>query len=190
MLVTCISWVSGQTQDQYGTESFFFQFLSCCISLLTAVGSRSGDKVLKACPSGHAASSCWLRAYVRGSGLPGTRLSLLSCLSSGFLPSQWSTAPWSSEQRTPPCATAILFSRLLLPSILLVSCAKSSDNLLLRMLSPSLGNVPAFAPVELSLTFPLLLVLRLGLNSPSHNLGGLRSSAQFAFHQLSVIRST
>ena len=52
------------------------------------------------------------------------------------------------------------------------------------------GMMPAFAPVELSRTFPLLLVLRLGLNSPSHNLGGLRSSAQFAFHQLSVIRST
>ena len=71
-----------------------------------------------------------------------------------------------------------------------VSCDKSSDNSLLRMFSPSLGNVPAFAPVELSLTFPRLLVLRLGLNSLSHNLGGLPSSAQFAFHQFSVIRST
>ena len=138
----------------------------------------------------HALSSCWLRAYMRGSGSPGTPLSLLSCLSSGFLPSQWSTLPWSSEQRTPPCATAILFMRPLPSLFLLFSCARSSGNSLLRMFSPSLGNVPAIAPVELSLTFPLLLVLRLGLNSPSHNLGGLRSSAQFAFHQLSVIRST
>ena len=31
------------------------------------------------------------------------------------------------------------------------------------------GMMPAFAPVELSRTFPLLLVLRLGLNSPSQN---------------------
>ena len=69
-------------------------------------------------------------------------------------------------------------------SFLLVSCARSSDNSLLRMFSPSLGNVPASAPVEFSLTFPLLLVLRLGLNSLSHNLGGLPSSAQFAFRRL------
>ena len=49
-----------------------------------------------------------------------------------------------------------------------VACARSSDNLLLRMFSPSLGNVSVSAPVELSLTFPRLLVLRLGLNSHSH----------------------
>ena len=53
-----------------------------------------------------------------------------------------------------------------LSSFLLVSFARYVNNSLLRMFSPSLGNVPAFAPVELSLTFPHLLVLRLGLNSP------------------------
>ena len=37
---------------------------------------------------------------------------------------------------------------------------------------------------ELSLTFPRLLVLRLGLNSHSHKPGGLPSSAQFAFRRL------
>ena len=168
----------------------FFSFYHAAYPCLRQSVAVAVIRCLRHAPFGHAASSCWLRAYVRGSGLPGTPLSLLSCLSSGFPLSQWSTAPWSSEQRTPPCATATVFRRPLPSSFILVPCARSSDNSLLRMFSPSLGNVPAFAPVELSLTFLLLLVLRLGLNSPSHNLGGLRSSAQFAFHQLSVIRST
>ena len=51
---------------------------------------------------------------------------------------------------------------------LLALFARSADNLLLRTFSPSLGNVSVSAPVELSLTFPRLLVLRLGLNSHSH----------------------
>ena len=41
--------------------------------------------------------------------------------------------------------------------------ARSADNWLLRMFSP-LGDVFVSAPVELSLTFLRLLVLRLGLN--------------------------
>ena len=50
--------------------------------------------------------------------------------------------------------------------------ARSADNWLLRMFSP-LGDVFVSAPVELSLTFLRLLVLRLGLNSHSHKHGGL-----------------
>ena len=66
----------------------------------------------------------------------------------------------------------------------LVLFARYSENLLLRKSSPSLGNVSGSAPVELFLTLPRLLVLRLGLNSHSHKLGGLPSSAQFAFRRL------
>ena len=52
--------------------------------------------------------------------LPGHRL-LFFLASSGFPPLPWSTAPWSSEQRTPPCATATVFSRPL-PSFFLLPC--------------------------------------------------------------------
>ena len=47
--------------------------------------------------------------------------------------------------------------------------ARSADNLLLRMFSPSLrGCVCLCSRPQLSLTFPRLLVPRLGLNSHSH----------------------
>ena len=52
--------------------------------------------------------------------LPGHRL-LFFLASSGFPPFPWSTAPWSSEQRTPPCATATVFRRPL-PSFFLPPC--------------------------------------------------------------------
>ena len=52
--------------------------------------------------------------------LPGHRL-LFFLASSAIPPLPWSTAPWSSEQRTPPCATATVFSRPL-PSFFLPPC--------------------------------------------------------------------
>ena len=47
----------------------------------------------------------------------------------------------------------------------LVFLVRPIDNMLLRLLSPPLGVVLVSAPVELSFTFLLLLVLRWGLNS-------------------------
>ena len=113
---------------QVGGHQNFFCFYHAAYPCLRQSVAVAVMRRLRRAPFGHAASSCWLRAYVRGSGPPGTPLSLLSCLSSGFLPSQWSTAPWSSEQRTPPCATAILFRRPLPSFFLLFSCARSSGN--------------------------------------------------------------
>ena len=115
--------------------------------------------------------------------LPGHRFFFssfsLSCFFSGFFLVLWLAVPWTSEQRTPPCTTATFPV-----GHFLVLFARSADNLLLRSFSPSLGNVSVSAPVELSLTFPRLLVLRLGLSSHSHKPGGLPSSAQFAFRRL------
>ena len=101
--------------------------------------------------------------------LPGHRFSLFFFFSffSGFFLVLWLAVPCTSEQRTPPCTTAT-FS----VGHILVLFARSADNLLLRTFSPSLGNVSVSAPVELSLTYPHLLVLRLGLNSHSHKPGG------------------
>ena len=144
---------------------------SCCISLLTPVGSLSGDEVLKACPT-WACRKQLLAPRIRAGFRPSRDTAF-----SSFLPplafllfrGQLLLGPQSSVRRR---VRLLPFSvgHFLPSSFLLVSCARSSDNSLLRMFSPSLGNVPAFAPVELSLTFPRLLVLRLGLNSPSHNL--------------------
>ena len=97
----------------------FFCFFHAAYPCLRQSVAIAVMRCLRHAPLGHAASSCWLRAYVPGSGPPGTPLSLLSCLSSGFPPSPWSTAPWSSEQRTPPCATATVFSRPLPSSLFL-----------------------------------------------------------------------
>ena len=64
-----------------GTK-FFFDTILAVLSFLTvktlAVSSRGGEEALKACaPFGACvASSCWLCAYVRGSGPPGTPLFL------------------------------------------------------------------------------------------------------------------
>ena len=60
------------------------------------------------------AHTCGVQAF------PGHRL-LFFLASSGIPPLPWSTAPWSSEQRTPPCATATVFSRPL-PSFFLPPC--------------------------------------------------------------------
>ena len=157
-------------------------FLSCCISLLTAVGSRSGDEVLKACPI-WACRKQLLAPRIRA----GCRPSRDTAFSS-FLPILWlssfSVVCCSLVLRAAYAAVCDCYPFQAATSFLLVSCARSSDNSLLRMFSPSLGNVPAFAPVELSLTFPRLLVLRLGLNSLSHNLGGRllrRSSLSTSF---------
>ena len=105
--------------------------------------------------------------------LPGHRLFSLICflLVLWCFPLLWLAVPWSSEQRTPSCTTAT-FSGKSLPRFF----ARSADNLLLRLFSPSLGYVSVSAPVVLSLTFPRLLVLRLGLNSHPHKLGGFTSS--------------
>ena len=147
-----------------------------------AVSSRGGEEVLKAhAPAGAcAASSCWLCAYVRGSGPPGTPPSFLSCLSSVAFFSLRGLLFLGRQSSVHRRVRPLLFS----VGHFLVLFARSADNWLLRMFSPSLGDVSVSAPVELSLTFPRLLVLRLGLNSHSHKPGGLPSSAQFAFRRL------
>ena len=58
-------------------EICFFHAAYPCLRQSVAVAVI---RCLRRAPLGHAASSCWLRAYVRGSGLPGTPPSFLSCL--------------------------------------------------------------------------------------------------------------
>ena len=133
------------------------------------VSSRGGEEELKAhAPSWVcAASSCWLLhstlCSLRGvQTLPGHRLFLFFVFSAAFfsfrgLLSLDDKAAYTAvyDRYSSQSATTFLFF------------ARSADNWLLRMFSP-LGDVFVSAPVELSLTFLRLLVLRLGLNSHSH----------------------
>ena len=146
----------------------FFQFL------FSRSFRRRGERCLRLMlhlgrgPQAAAGSAhmCGVQAF------PGHRFLffLASPLAFLFLSGQLLLRPQSSVRRR---VRLLSFSGGHFPFFLLFSCARPSGNSLLRMFSPSLGNVPAFAPVELSLTFPVLLVLRLGLNSPSHNLVGM-----------------
>ena len=147
-------------------------------------------KCLRHVPLGHAASSCWLRAYMRGSGLPGTPPSFLSCLL------------WHSSSSEVNCSLVLRaayaavcdgypFQEATSFFLLLFFLCQVFRQLAAANVLAILGECACFCSCgAFSLTFPVLLVLRSGLNSPPHKLGGLRSSAQFAFHQLSVIRST
>ena len=143
--------------------------------MLTAVGSRSGDEVLKACPI-WACRKQLLAPRIRAGFRPSRDTAF-----SSFLPLLWlssfSVVNCSLVLRAAYAAVCDCYpfqeaTSFFLPPFFL--CQVFRQLAAMRMLSPSLGNVPAFAPVELSLTFPLLLVLRLGLNSPSHNLEDFR----------------
>ena len=128
--------------------------LLAVLSILTvktpAVSSRRGDEVLKAhAPSGARRKQLLvlcIRTGLRPSRDTAFCFSSLSpsCFFSGFCLFLWLAVPWTSEQRTPPCTTATLLSRPLSCSFF----ARSADNLLLRMFSPSLGDVSVSAPAR------------------------------------------
>ena len=132
-----------------------------------------------------AASNCWSCAYVRGSGPPGTplfafllfllpvsSLAFVSFCGLLFLGRQSSV-----HRRVRP----LLFS---VGHFLVLFCQVCRQPAAANVLAVLGGCVCLCSRPELSLTFPRLLVLRLGLNSHSHKPGGLPSSAQFAFRRL------
>ena len=135
-----------------------------------AVSSRRGDEVLKAHAPSAARRKQLLVLCIR-TGLRPSRDTAFcfsplspSCFFSGFCLFLWLAVPWTSEQHTPPYTTATLFSRPLSCSFCLFCRQLAAANVL-----AVLGGCACLCSrPELSLTFPRLLVLRLGLNSHSH----------------------
>ena len=145
----------------------FFCFFHAAYPCLRQSVAVAVIRCLRHAPLGHAASSCWLLHSTLCSlhgvqTLPGHRLFLFFVFSAAFfsfrgLLSLDDKAAYTAvyDRYSSQSGTTFLFF------------ARSADNWLLRMFSP-LGDVFVSAPVELSLTFLRLLVLRLGLNSHSH----------------------